>query len=160
MSYGNDEVNHFYSKKLTIATYVVAVLIPILSILLWFLVDKKHINLGISDNYTFNDFLITGFIIGYFFLYILSTIDIIQKFRAKIVLDTVVNKNGLDMPYIDNARKIFWIVGAFSIAAVALLILGFLSSKLNILMYKPYKRTVAPPGVGPGIAEAHTFDYS
>lgn len=159
----SDETSKFYSTGLTYAVYGVSISIPIFSVLVWFLISSEHINLkfiGLENNYALVDFLIYGFVIGYFFFFILATVDMVQKMRRKIELDTLLKKNALDLSLIEKMKTIFWVVGAFSILSILVLIFGIIGSVFEILLFKPYERKIAPPGVGPGIAEAHEFSYT
>ena len=152
-------VNNYYSMGLTISVYVVSIMIPILSVGIWYMNNQGYLP-RYFDNFGIADFLVPGLIIGYFFFFILATVDIIKKMIAKVKLDTLLKKGALDKPLIKKAKGLYWFSGVFSVLGLIMLLVGFLSNYFRILVFKPYKRTVAPPGVGPGIAEAHKFDYS
>lgn len=155
--------NRFYEKHLTYATYIVSLLCPIMALVLWALIEYEHIDLsaiGVPKNYNWADFLINGFIIGYFFFFVLATVDIVRKMIRKVALDSILKKDQLDLDLIKRLKRVYYVVGVLSIISIIVLSLGYASNNLGILMFKPYKRKIAPPGVGPGISESHEFDYS
>ena len=159
----SQETSKFYSTGLTYAVYGVSISIPIISILTWYLITREHINLksmGLVNNYALADFLIYGFVIGYFFFFALATVDIVKKMRRKIELDTLLKKNALDLPLLGKMKAIFWTVGSFSVVALLMLIFGIVSSLTETMFFETYDRKIAPPGVGPGVASAHEFKYT
>lgn len=152
-------VKDYRSLRLTITAYVIAILMPLLAVFFWYLIDNNYIKNKIPKNYTVSDFILVGSIWGYFFFFILASTDIINKMLRKIELDILVNKFEADKDLLPRIKKLYWLVIIFSILALIIISIGFASNKLGIFTFTRYKRKIAPPGVGPGIAEAHTLNF-
>jgi hypothetical protein len=143
------------------AIYVIAFLIPTIFISTYFALkqwDKKN---SILTQFSWSDFLSIGFIAGFVVLFAGTVLHILHKFKAKIELDTMSSgKTEERVDLMENNKKItYFFILSFVLGLCA--VGGYVGmAYTNTLLFENYERKIAPPGVGPGISQSYSFDYS
>lgn len=158
MSY-KELIDNYKSKKIFIASIIVPVVFFVLIVLIGWLIVSEKLNISLK-NFNIWDFIIMGLVFAYFSFIVIAAIDIIRKVKQKITINKLINKMKEDKKTESLAFKLTLWFSLFMGLSIIALIVAAVCSTQRIWIFAPYERKIAPPGVGTGIPEAHTLNFT